>query len=217
MRIRRLFVGPLETCCYILSDGVSPEAAIIDPGGGEHQIEAELQAAQLRPTLLINTHGHYDHIAGNTGLKRQFPHLRILIHEEDEICLQKPSKNLSLLMGTAYKSPPADRTLKEDDMVNVGAVTLRVIHLPGHTPGGMALLADREIPPLCFCGDSLFAGGIGRTDFPGGDYDTLLRSIREKLLALTDDTVLYPGHGPETTVRHERETNPFLTDSSLSI
>lgn len=211
MRIQRLSVGPLETCCYIVSDGESPEAMAVDPGGNEDQIAAELDTAGLRPVLIVNTHGHLDHIAGNVELKERFPDARIIIHAADEECLEKPSKNLSLLMGVAFKSPPADRVVKEGDRVEVGAAAFGVIHLPGHTPGGMGLVSQNESPTVCFCGDTLFAGGMGRTDFPGGDYEALLESIREKLLTLPDDAVLYPGHGPETTVRRERESNPFLT------
>ncbi|MBM4082970.1 MAG: MBL fold metallo-hydrolase, partial [Planctomycetes bacterium] len=146
-------------------------------------------------------------------LKARFPNMQICVHADDAACLVKPSKNLSFLQGVAYKSPPADVTLKEGDVLTVGGCEFKVIHVPGHTPGGICLVSGPEPKKgsrVLFSGDSLFAGGIGRTDFPGGDSDDLVSNLKTKVLALDDDTAVYPGHGPPTTVGEERRSNPYL-------
>jgi glyoxylase-like metal-dependent hydrolase (beta-lactamase superfamily II) len=213
VHIEHFTVGPLETGCYVVTCNGSAEALIIDPGADADQISAYLQERRLSPKLLVNTHGHIDHIGGNADLKAKFPDLRICIHADDEVCLRKPSKNLSFLQGVAYKSPPADVRLKEGDVLKIGECELKVIHVPGHTPGGICLHSNQKSEDgarVLFSGDCLFAGGIGRTDFPGGSGGALLSNLRSKILTLDEDTIVYPGHGPPTTIGEERRSNPFF-------
>jgi glyoxylase-like metal-dependent hydrolase (beta-lactamase superfamily II) len=162
--------------------------------------------------LILNTHGHVDHIAGNAALKRAFPDAPLLIGAGDAAMLTDPMLNLSGLSGVAVTSPPADRLLVEGDVVEAAGLRLEVLDIPGHSPGHIVFVL-RDEPPVVFGGDVLFRGSIGRTDFPGGDLDQLLGGIRAKLWPLPAATVVYPGHGPATTVGHERRTNPFLTGS----
>jgi glyoxylase-like metal-dependent hydrolase (beta-lactamase superfamily II) len=217
MKIETLIVGPLDVGCYILTDK-GDEAVIIDPGGDADKIIKLLKKHGLKPRYLINTHGHGDHIGGNKALKEHFPEMKICIHEEDEEMLTNPFKNLSALGGFQskdyiLKSPPADVPLKEGDRIPLGGIRLEVLHTPGHTPGGICLLSrsgDNQ-PDVLFSGDSLFQGSIGRTDFPGGNYNALIKSLKEKVLTLKEDTVVYPGHGPSTTIGYEKRNNPYLS------
>ncbi|MFQ5862204.1 MAG: MBL fold metallo-hydrolase [Candidatus Brocadiales bacterium] len=213
MKIERLSVGPLEACCYVVINEDTKEALIIDPGGDHERIIAFIKKNALVPKLLINTHGHGDHIGANREIREAFPEVKIAIHQDDEACLTHPSKNLSFLGGFLLKSPPADIVLKEGDKIGISGIELGVIHTPGHTPGGICLLgrstADNR-PAILFSGDSLFQGGIGRTDLPGGDFTALIESLQRKILTLEGRTVVYPGHGPTTTIEEERKNNPFL-------
>jgi hydroxyacylglutathione hydrolase len=207
MFIRRLVVGPLETNCYLISCKRTNKAAIIDPGGVEavDLILNLLQKNNFDLKYIINTHGHIDHIIGNNLLKVKTEAL-LLIHRLDADMLVDANKNFSSLMGKEIYSPPADKLLGEGDEISLGTLNLIVIHTPGHTPGGISLVVNN----IVFTGDTLFAGGIGRTDLPGGSYQNLQKSIKEKLLVLSDDKVIYPGHGPNSTIGKERRTNPYL-------
>ncbi len=169
------------------------------------------------PKYIVNTHGHADHIAANAALVEAYPDAELCIHPADAEMLGKPTKNLSAFFGEPLRSPPAGRMLNEGDCLSIGANTLTVIHVPGHTPGGIALYwpGTDAVAGMLFCGDALFAGGIGRTDFPGGDEKALLAGIREKLFVLPDDTLVLPGHGPSTTIGREKETNPFFGSESV--
>jgi len=216
MKIETLIVGPLDVGCYILANE-NNEAVIIDPGGNADEIIKLIKGHKLQPRYLINTHGHGDHIGANKELKALFPEMKICIHEGDKEALTNPFKNLSALGGFQSKdyilrSPPADVTLKEGDRITLGKIRLEVLHTPGHTPGGICLLgrsADDK-PDVLFSGDSLFQGSIGRTDFPGGNQQDLVKSLREKVLTLKEDTIVYPGHGPSTTIGYEKANNPYL-------
>ena len=211
MRILPLLVGPLQACCYLVAPDDAPDAAIVDPGGDAELITTQLRAHKLDPKLILLTHGHIDHIAAVAELKATFPDAQICIHEADAPMLRDPGAALASLIGIAFTPTEPDRLLADGDTVALGPHTFEVIHTPGHTPGGIALrvaLADQA--DVAFSGDTLFAGGIGRTDFPGGSYTQLLESIRQRLFTLPDDTILYPGHGDPTTVAEERNTNPFL-------
>ncbi|MEK7822023.1 MAG: MBL fold metallo-hydrolase [Planctomycetota bacterium] len=216
MKIETLIVGPLDVGCYILANEDN-EAVIIDPGGDADEIIKFIKGHKLQPRYLINTHGHGDHIGANKELKALFPELKICIHEEDKEALTNPFKNLSALGGFQSKdyilrSPPADVTLKEGDRITLGKIRLEVLHTPGHTPGGICLLgrSEDDKPDVLFSGDSLFQGSIGRTDFPGGNQQDLVKSLREKVLTLKEDTIVYPGHGPSTTIGYEKVNNPYL-------
>ncbi|MDD5014427.1 MAG: MBL fold metallo-hydrolase [Atribacterota bacterium] len=207
MFLKRLVVGALETNCYLISCEKTKEAAVIDPGGEEAAdlILNLLQKNNFNLKYIINTHGHIDHITGNSLLKTKTEAL-LLIHRLDADMLVDANKNFSSFMGKEIYSPPADKLLEEGDEISLGTLNLIVIHTPGHTPGGISLVFNN----IVFTGDTLFAGGIGRTDLPGGSYQDLQKSIKEKLLVLSDDKIIYPGHGPNSTMGEERRANPYL-------
>jgi len=204
MILEKLVVGPLEVNCYIFGDE-NGEVVVIDPGAEGERIIAFIEERGYRPRCIINTHCHIDHIRANADVKGKY-NIPILVHKEDAPILTSPQDaELEEMIG-GKPSPPADRLLSEGDEIKVGSFTLRVIHTPGHTPGGISLLFDDGV----FTGDTLFAGGVGRTDLPGGSWDTLVSSIREKLLVLPDSLPIYPGHGPSSTIGEEKRYNPFL-------
>ncbi len=207
LEIQKLRVGPLEACCYIISSGECSDAMVIDPGGDPERIIKLLDKRKRKLTILINTHGHGDHIGGNKELKSIFPDVKICIHQDDAEMLTDPFKNLSLLGGVRYSSPPADQILKHNDNVMFGGYTFKIFHLPGHTPGGIGIYVDQaengEIPVL-FSGDTLFEGGIGRTDLPGGNHDLIVQSIKHCIFTLNEKTIVHPGHGSSTTVEVEK-------------
>ena len=212
MMLHTMPVTELATNCYIIScDGKT--ALIIDPGGEGERIAAWLRENNLRPEWIVCTHGHGDHIGANTFLKETFIDLRIAIGADDVEYLTSPMKNMSLLMARRIKSPPADRLLSNGDRFEFQDLSFDVIAVPGHTPGGLCLytrLPGGNDGSILFSGDSLFAGSIGRSDIPGGDGELLVRTIREKLLVLPPETVVYPGHGPQTTIAQEKKSNPWL-------
>jgi glyoxylase-like metal-dependent hydrolase (beta-lactamase superfamily II) len=187
----------------------APGAVVIDPGGDADRIAACIQARDRELDWIVATHGHGDHIGANAALKERWPAARVAAHPLEAPMLRSPLRNLSVLFGASVRSPEAEVLLKEGDTVECGPIRLRVLHTPGHTPGSISLILDGE-PAHAFTGDLLFAGGVGRTDFPGGDFDALQHSIREKILVMPDETILHPGHPPETTVGRERRTNPYL-------
>lgn len=205
MIIKTLAVGPIMANCFIVGCEKTKLAAVIDPGDEADKILMALAESQLTVKYIINTHGHFDHVGANKRMK-EATGADILIHKNDAVMLEQIS-SASMAFGLKVEdSPPADRTLEEGDQINFGDITLHVIHTPGHSPGGIALSYDGVV----FVGDSLFYGSIGRTDFPGGDYDTLISSIKNKLFPLGDDVVVYTGHGPSTTIGQEKQINPFL-------
>jgi glyoxylase-like metal-dependent hydrolase (beta-lactamase superfamily II) len=210
MQITQMVVGPLGSNAYLLRDDEAPDGAVVDPGGDGDQIAARCRAEGLEPRLIIDTHGHMDHIQANEQLKAAFPQAQLCIGEGDAPMLTNGVKNLSILMGTSFRSPEADLLLADGQVLEFGGCRLEVLETPGHTPGSICLLAAGESPSQVFCGDLVFAGGVGRVDFPGGNMNDLLSSIRSRILTLPDETVLWPGHGPSTTVGRERRQNPFL-------
>jgi len=204
--IKRIVVGPLETNCYLLGDLDSGEAALIDPGGdGEGLINAHLEDNGLKLKCIINTHGHGDHISSN----RKFS-APIFIHELDACFLGNPVLNLSASYGLEITSPEADRLLKEGDIIGIGSFKLEVLHTPGHTPGSISLIGD----DIAFTGDTLFMGGVGRTDFIYGSEKDLIYSIKNKLYELDDSVIIYPGHGPKSTIGREKRENAFYNVST---
>lgn len=207
MFFKKLVVGLLETNCYLIGCKNSRKAAVIDPGGEEDVdlILNLLQENNFDLKYIINTHGHADHIAGNKALKANTKAL-LLIHRLDALMLIDANKNLSIFEGKEICSSPADRFLEEGDEIILGLLKLTVFHTPGHTPGGISLALNN----IVFTGDTLFAGGVGRTDLPDGSYQDLQKSIKEKLLILDDDKIIYPGHGPSSTIGEERRTNPYI-------
>ncbi len=205
MQVRKLVVGDLQTNCYILGDEKTKEGVVIDPGGDIDEIERVIQKEDLNIKYIILTHGHADHIAALNELKKKTNAL-ILIHPADSDMLVDPIYNLSSFTGEDLICPKADKFLDDGDKVKVGAMELEVLYTPGHSPGGISLFGDKMI----FTGDALFCGGIGRTDFPGASHTQLLNSIKNKILSKPDDTVVHPGHGPETTIGEEKKNNPWI-------
>jgi hydroxyacylglutathione hydrolase len=191
--------------CYILGCENTKEAVVIDPGDDGDQILMALAKSALKVKYLINTHGHFDHVGANKAMK-EATNAEIGIHPDDAPMLMELSKSASMFGLSAENSPPADILLNHGDQVSFGDITLEVIHTPGHSKGGICLYTKGYL----FAGDTLFKSSIGRTDLPGGNYDTLIASIRTKLFGLPDDTIVYTGHGPETSIGDEKRMNPFL-------
>ncbi len=205
MLLQQFVTGPLETNTYLLADRDTGEALVIDPGGDPGEILAFLAEERLTLRLIVNTHGHFDHISGNRALKSATG-AALLVHEKDAPMLAQAATAARFFMVRAENSPPPDHFLADQGEVRVGALLLRVLHTPGHSPGGVTLVA----PGMAFCGDLVFYGSVGRTDMPGGSEKVLLDSIRRRILTLPDETALYPGHGPDTTVGREKKQNPFF-------
>lgn len=183
--------------------------AIVDPGFQPSQIVRFIEQHRLEPTIILLTHGHADHIAGNQTLKQRWPALPIVIGARDAVMLSDPEANLSSLGGVSVTSPPADRLLHEGDTVEAAGLEWRVLDIPGHSPGHVVYVSQEISPPIVLGGDVLFQGSIGRCDFPGGDQNLLLRGIRTKLFTLPPETIVYPGHGPTTTTGIEQQSNPY--------
>ena len=207
MIIRTLAVGSMQANCYILECEETRAAIVLDPGDDGAQILSVIGEYQLQLKLIVNSHAHIDHIAANSDLKKKTS-APLCIHSADADMLVNPQKNLSFFIGRPVSSPAPDRLLADGDVLEAGTLRLKVIHTPGHSPGSICLLGDGYI----ITGDLLFAGGIGRYDFPGSSYGELVDSLR-KVMTLDDDLIIYPGHGPTSTIGEERLTNPFLQSS----
>lgn len=209
MRVDRVQVGPLETNCWVVGD--DREVVVIDPGDDLEVIESVV--GERTVTAIVLTHAHFDHLGAVSALIEK-THAPLFVHEEDagRLTSSHPAGTGGALFGFEHHvAPPADRILHEGDRVAVGAVVMRVLHTPGHTQGGIALIADDPggSAPHLFSGDTLFAGSVGRSDFPGGDARTLSRTIAEKFAPLPAETIVHPGHGPDTTIGREARINPF--------
>jgi glyoxylase-like metal-dependent hydrolase (beta-lactamase superfamily II) len=201
MIIEKVVVGPMQVNCYIVAAS-DKQAVIIDPGDEYIKIKRRIDKLSLTPKFIILTHAHYDHI----GVVRDF-NLPVYIHRLDKEALLDPNKNLSGFFGIGVSVDCNVQALEDKQIIELGDVKLKVIHTPGHTPGGISLYMEGK---CLFSGDSLFCQGIGRTDFPGASEARLLESIRDKLIILNDSIVVYPGHGPSSTIGQERRHNPFL-------
>jgi hydroxyacylglutathione hydrolase len=209
LNIRTLVSMPFEENTYVVWRPGSTACIVIDPGLQPELIEDCLREEGLTLATILNTHGHADHIAGNAAMKQLVPDAPLVIGAGDAPMLADAEANLSAGFGFAVLSPPADRTVKEGDTIEAAGITLGVLDVPGHSPGHVVFVHQGK-PMLVFGGDVLFRGSIGRYDFPGSSGPLLLEGIRRKLFTLPSDTVVYPGHGPVTTVGHEMRTNPFL-------
>jgi glyoxylase-like metal-dependent hydrolase (beta-lactamase superfamily II) len=207
--IKTLTVGPIQANCYILGCEETLEAAVIDPGDEADRILHALAESSLTAKLIINTHGHFDHVSANKRLK-EVTGAPILIHSLDAPMLNQLSSSAAAFGLAADNSPGPDKELNDGDEVTFGNTLLKVIHTPGHTPGGISLYAADFV----LVGDTLFAGSIGRTDFPGGSFEALKESIRQKLFVLGDHVKVYTGHGPPTTIGEERRSNPFVGENA---
>lgn len=207
MFLEKIVVGQLEANCYIFGDDKTKEVVVIDPGGDAAGIIEVINNNKLKVLAIINTHGHIDHTFDNKVLK-EYSKSPLLIHEDDSRMLTSSFHNLSDFLGYEISVIPPDRFLKDNEIIKTGSFELKVIHTPGHTQGSISLeIAGKEI---IFTGDTLFAGGIGRTDLPGGSEKTLFSSINKRLLIYPDNTIIYPGHGPSSTIGKEKKYNSFL-------
>lgn len=208
LEVKKLILGNFMVNCYIVYTSNSKDAIIIDPGADPLQILDFINRKELNVKYIINTHGHYDHIGANNEIKSVL-NSTIYIHKLDEKMLSSPTKNLSLFLGKLYKTK-ADGFFEEGDEFKIDNKVFKILHTPGHTPGSMSIMVDDSL----FCGDLVFKDGIGRTDLFGGSSRDLALSIKNKILILNDDSKLYPGHGPETTVKYIKENN-YMVDYIL--
>jgi len=206
LQMRILTLGPLATNCYIVFCSETREALIVDPGWDARQILTVVRALDLQVRYVVNTHAHWDHIGANAAVV-EATGAPLALHPADRPLLEAKG-GADWWSIPLPPSPPPDLELQDGEILEIGKLRFQVLWTPGHTPGHISLYEAQA--GVVLDGDVLFARGIGRTDLPGGDYETLMRSIREKLLALPDETRVYPGHGPPTTIGEERAANPFL-------
>jgi glyoxylase-like metal-dependent hydrolase (beta-lactamase superfamily II) len=208
MLIKQMVVGGMGVCCYVVACEETKEGLIIDAGGNEEEILAYCDRHGLTIRYIVGTHGHPDHVCGNARIKAATG-AQIVLHVEDAVFFGDPQVREYFSMLGLPASPPADKVVRDGEVLTAGTVHLTVLHTPGHTPGGICLYSA----PHLFSGDTLFAGGVGRTDFPGGDTRQLMESIKQKILTLPADTVVWPGHGyggSRSTIGDEARNNPFL-------
>lgn len=210
IRLITVVSAAFEENCYIAHREGRSDCLIIDPGLEPETILQELDRLELIPSAILNTHGHADHIGGNGDLKRRWPACPLIIGAGDAPKLTDPTLNLSGTFGMGLVSPPADKTVADGDQIREAGIELEVLAIPGHSAGEVVYLARGHVPPIAFVGDVIFAGSIGRTDFPDGDHNALIDGIRTRLFTLPDATVLLSGHGPATTVGREKRFNPFV-------
>jgi glyoxylase-like metal-dependent hydrolase (beta-lactamase superfamily II) len=202
--VKKLVVGPLSSNCYIVGSESTHEGMIIDPADEAERILKTVRELGLEIKVIVLTHGHPDHVGALKAVKESTG-AEVVVHADDAAWIQQ--QPLSLVFGPAYPAPPPpDRLIHGEDVIDVGDLHFSVIHTPGHTPGGICLHGQGVL----FSGDTLFNYGIGRYDLPGGDYEQLMHSLQKKLMPLPEETIVYPGHGPDTTIEAERRANPFL-------
>ena len=205
MKYEMVVVGALETNCYLVYCEESLECAVVDPGAEPERIVRQISSLGLAPVILIDTHGHVDHVGANKDIKERYD-VPLCIHSLDSGMLDNIlATTMGLFLG-AKKSPEPDRFLEDGELIPIGKSHLKVMHTPGHSPGSVSLSGDGFL----LSGDLLFCGGVGRTDLPGGSWKVLEDSIRKKIFTFPDDTIVLPGHGPSTSVGQEKTANPFV-------
>lgn len=210
LRLDRVVSAGFEENTYVFGHEERNDCLVVDPGMEPEKIIARLDSHGLTPAAILITHGHGDHIAGNAALKQRWPECRLVVGAGDAAKLTDPVLNLSAFYGTPMVSPPADETLSDGQIFSAAGFDLEIREIPGHSVGHVMYLWRDNQPMIAFVGDIIFAGSVGRTDFPDGDFDQLATGIRQKIYTLPDDTILLSGHGPRTTVGAEKKTNPFV-------
>jgi glyoxylase-like metal-dependent hydrolase (beta-lactamase superfamily II) len=206
--IEGFVLGPFAQNCYLVRSEMGSGCWIVDPGFEPAEVISRVRALKITPRAIVLTHAHVDHIAGIDIALRAFPGTPVLLHEAEKEWLGDPLLNLSALSGVPVTAHGPDRLLRDNDLLTLEGMEWKVLHTPGHSPGSVTL--HHAPSNIAIVGDALFAGSIGRTDFPGSDFKTLERAIKTRLYTLPDETVVYPGHGPDTTIGAEKHTNPFV-------
>lgn len=214
IQVEPLVSAPFDQVAYVAWRSGANGALVVDPGFETDALERLLEHHGLSVAAILNTHGHADHIAGNARMKALFPSAPLIIGREEAHLLTDPEANLSAPFGMPITSPPPDRLVDDGDVLELADLRLKVIAIPGHSPGSVVFVVEDVSPQLVFGGDVLFAGSVGRADFPGGDARLLISGIREKLFRMPDATLILPGHGPVTTVGQERATNPYVGEGA---
>lgn len=200
-----LIVGPLMENCYILGDEQSKKSAVIDPGDESERILEVLEKRKLICEHILLTHAHVDHVSGIKGVV-EATGAKVYIHKDDALMLKAAPVQAIAFGMKPFMPPKIEKYLEDGESIEIGNLKVKVMHTPGHSSGGICFLVENCI----FVGDTIFQGSIGRTDLPGGNYDELINSVESKIFTLPDETIIYPGHGPETTVGYEKKYNPFF-------
>lgn len=217
LQVKTVVSMPFQENTYITHLEGQREAIVVDPGLEPAPIIEYLEQHDLTPAAILNTHGHSDHIAGNAALKKRWPDCPLVIGAGDAPKLTDPALNLSATFGVSLTSPKADVLVSDGQTYSAAGLDLAIREIPGHTVGHVIYLWSAQRPHVAFVGDVIFAGSIGRSDFPDGDFEALVRGIRQKIFTLPSDTRLYSGHGPVTTVGEERRYNPFVGEQGDAV
>lgn len=210
MNIDTVVLSDFEANCYcVRKSAKQKECLLIDPGLNPEPLIRFLRANDYHPVAIVLTHGHVDHMGGVESIREYWPQVEVAIHQDDAEMLTNPALNLSIMAGTMAQARPAEVLLDfASPYYTAAGLRFQVLHTPGHTPGGICLYSAKD--EVLFAGDTLFAGSVGRSDFPNGSHETLIEMIKTKLLTLPEQTSVYPGHGPVTTLQQEKQHNPFL-------
>lgn len=210
LQIRRAVLSDFQENAFVVSVAGRDDCVVVDPGMEPEPLIQALQNAKLQPKAILVTHGHWDHVGGIAELREIWPDATIFIGENESWKLTDPNGNLSAAFGFPMTTCAADRLLKDGETFDVAGLSFKALEIPGHSRGHVVYLLETDAAPVVFCGDVVFSGSVGRSDFPDGNAADLVRGIREKILTLPDAALLFPGHGPKTTVGAERKYNPFL-------
>jgi hydroxyacylglutathione hydrolase len=210
INIEAVVSAPFEENCFVINLPGQDHCLIVDPGLEPQKIVQLCQNRDWTPSTVLVTHAHVDHVGGLAAIKKRWPEVQILLGEHEAEKLTNPDANLSAQFGTPFLCPRANETLSDGQIFTAAGIEIKVRELPGHSSGHVIYVIHTDDPMIAFVGDVIFCGSIGRADFPDGDEEALHQGIHEKIYTLPDDTILYPGHGPKTTVGHEKRTNPFV-------